>query len=333
MTFLKTALAALLLALVASGAGAAALIKVATVSPAGSSWMQTMQQAADTIARRSEGRVRLRFYPGGVMGNDATVFRKMRLGQLQGAAVASGALTDIYTDIQAYSLPMLFENFEAVDYVRERLDQTLIRELERAGMVSFGVGEGGFAYIMSDSPIRTPADLRRKKAWVPSGDPVTQGAIQSFNIPTIPLALADVLPALQTGLVDTVAISPIGALALQWHTRIKYITDLPLLYVYAVLAVEKRSFDRLSAADQQILREEMGTAFERIDRRNRADNIAALQALLNQGIELVRPDAAATAQWRELAAAAREAQLRAGAVSPAMYRSLGKHLADWRAQR
>lgn len=319
-----------LLILVSAGTVQARTIKVATLSPAGSSWMQTMQAAADRITTDTEGRVKIRFYPGGVMGNDSAMFRKMRLGQLQGAAVAGGSLVDYFGDSQLYNMPMLFDDYAAVDYVRRHSDQAIIDGLEEAGFILFGLAEGGFAYIMSDTPIRTPADLNAKKVWVPSNDPVAQEVIQSFGIASIPLSLADVLPALQTGLVDTVATSPIGALALQWHTQIKHVTQLPLLYFYATLAVDKKAFKRLSAADQEVFRKEMTQAFADIDQQNRKDNIAALEALRSQGIQIIEPTAEEIASWDELTGRAREAQLEKGIVSRAFYQKVQGQLQEWR---
>ena len=124
---------------------AAQVIKIATLSPDGTSWMRAMRAAGDTIAKRSQGRVELRFYPGGVMGNDQSVMRKIRAGQLQGGAVTIGALSGVDKDIEIYGLPFLFHDLREVDQVRSRMDATLLQELENKGFIGFGFAEGGFA--------------------------------------------------------------------------------------------------------------------------------------------------------------------------------------------
>lgn len=285
--------------------GAATTFKIATLSPDGSSWMQKFRAAAKTIRERTDGRVKFKFYPGGVMGDDKAVLRKIRIRQLQGGAIASGALSAIYPDSQIYNLPMQFRNLAEVDAVRARLDQRLLEGLKRKGFVSFGIAGGGFAYLLSQYPITTVAELRRHKAWVPDIDRMSREAIEAFDIQPIPLPMGDVLTALQTGLVDTVAAPPIVTLALQWHTQVKYLLDLPLLYSYALMIIDKRAFDRLRPSDQKIVHEVMGRTFREIDRQNRVDNEQAMTALRQQGIEFLQPAPAAREEWESLAAKAR----------------------------
>ena len=285
--------------------GAATTFKIATLSPDGSSWMQKFRAAAKTIRERTDGRVKFKFYPGGVMGDDKAVLRKIRIRQLQGGAIASGALSAIYPDSQIYNLPMQFRNLAEVDAVRARLDQRLLDGLKQKGFVSFGIAEGGFAYLLSQYPITTVAELRRHKAWVPDIDRMSREAIEAFDIQPIPLPMGDVLTALQTGLVDTVAAPPIVTLALQWHTQVKYLLDLPLLYSYALMIIDKRAFDRLKPSDQKIVHEVMGRTFREIDRQNRVDNEQAMAALRQQGIEFLQPAPAAREEWESLAAKAR----------------------------
>ena len=285
--------------------GTATTFKIATLSPDGSSWMQKFRAAAKTIRERTDGRVKFKFYPGGVMGDDKAVLRKIRIRQLQGGAIASGALSAIYPDSQIYNLPMQFRNLAEVDAVRARLDQRLLDGLKQKGFVSFGIAEGGFAYLLSQYPITTVAELRRHKAWVPDIDRMSREAIEAFDIQPIPLPMGDVLTALQTGLVDTVAAPPIVTLALQWHTQVKYLLDLPLLYSYALMIIDKRAFDRLKPSDQKIVHEVMGRTFREIDRQNRVDNEQAMTALRQQGIEFLQPAPAAREEWESLAAKAR----------------------------
>ncbi len=286
--------------------GTANTFKIATLSPDGSSWMQKFRAAARTIRERTDGRVKFKFYPGGVMGDDKAVLRKIRIRQLQGGAIASGALSAIYPDSQIYNLPMQFRNLAEVDAVRARLDQRLLDGLKQKGFVSFGIAEGGFAYLLSQHPITTVAELRRHKAWVPDIDRMSREAIEAFDIQPIPLPMGDVLTALQTGLVDTVAAPPIVTLALQWHTQVKYLLDLPLLYSYALMIIDRRAFDRLRPGDQKIVHEVMGRTFREIDRQNRVDNQQAMTALRQQGIEFLQPSPTARREWESLAAKARE---------------------------
>ena len=183
------------------------------------------------------------------------------------------------------SLPYLFSSLEQVSYVRGKMDQFLLDGLDKKGFVAFGFGEGGFTYMMSDSSLYTVEDVRKQKVWVPGGNKVGEAVFSSAEVSPVTLPLSDVLTGLQTGLVDTVIASPIGAIAMQWHTRIKYVIDVPLTYVAAMLVIDKKAFKRINKEDQAIVREVMTAAFKRIDAANRQDNFAAQDALKKQGIE------------------------------------------------
>lgn len=283
-----------------TGSAQAVVFKIATVSPDGTGWMQKMREGAAQIKQQTSGRVVLKFYPGGVMGSDDNVLRKIRIRQLQGGAVTAGNMSAVQPDIDIYGLPFLFNNLDQVDYVRKQMDDRLVKNLEDNGFVSFGLAEGGFAYMMSEHPIRTVADLRQQKVWSPSGNDVAEAVFSSAGIAPVPLPLSDVLTAMQTGLIDTIITSPIGAIALQWHTKIKYVIDVPLTYFSALMVIDKKSFDALSSEDAALVRKIMGDVFIQIDMQNRKDNMAAREALKNQGIEFITLSAEALESWREI---------------------------------
>jgi len=266
----------------------AATLKIATVTPEGSQWMKDMRASAKEIKERTEGRVQIKYYGGGVMGNDQKVLSRIRIGSLQGGAFTPNALAGQYADLNLYGLPMVFDSEEEAAYVRSRMDGTLSRGLEQAGFVNFGFAGGGFAVLMSNTPIDSLDDLKGKKVWIPEGDEISRRAMEALSLSPVTLPLTDVLTGLQTGLIDIVAMSPIGALVLQWHTKVKYITELPLVYTLGFMAVDKRAFGKLSADDQAIVREVMARTYENFDKTNLVDNRGARDALLNTGIKSVQ---------------------------------------------
>ncbi len=320
------------LLLMGAQSASAVTLKIATLSPDGSFWMQKMRTGGEEIEKQTGGRVSLKFYPGGVMGDDATVLRKLRLHQLQGAAVTSGALNGIYPDIQLYNQILLFQNEREVDYVRQKLDSELMRGMEQQGMVALGFADVGFAYIMSTTPIRTQADMRSQKVWAPDDNKIALSAFQAMHVSPIPLPLRDVLMGLQTGMINVVTGSPVGALALQWHSKIQYITDLPMLYLFGVLAIDKPAFDEITAADQQIVRDVMAKAIKEIDQHSRQDNQQALTALQNQGIQLIKPSAESTAELKQTIASANAEFEKSAGLSPEKTGKLRSLLTEIRAQ-
>jgi TRAP-type C4-dicarboxylate transport system substrate-binding protein len=164
------------------------------------------------------------------------------------------------------------------------------------------------------------------KAWVPDNDPVALQLIRSFGVTPIPLNLADVLAALQTGLINAVAVPPIVAIALQWHTQVKFITDLPLVYIYSMLAMDKKAFEKMDQTDQVIVQEILSKTFAEIDKDNRKDNVTAYQALLNQGIEEVVPTDENRREWLSKAKASIGALVQRGEISTATYSILTSHI-------
>jgi TRAP-type C4-dicarboxylate transport system substrate-binding protein len=304
--------------------------KIATVSPDGTRWMSMMRAAAKDIKLQTDGRVKFKFYPGGVMGTDSSVMRKIRIGQLHGAAFTGGGLAEAYPDIAIYGLPMLFANFAEVDYVRARMDMVFEAGMEDAGFVNFGIAEGGFAMFMGSKAIRTTANLRDEKAWVPEGDAIAYAAYEALGVSPVALPLTDVLTGLQTGLVSTVAASPLAAVALQWHTRIKYVADVPMSYVMGILAINKKAFDRVSPDDQAIVRQVLLPMFDELTMRNRADNAAARAALIEQGIEFLRPTDDTISEWRDISRRVFEQKGKEGAFNLHLARKVVSLIEEFR---
>lgn len=294
--------------------------------------MQLLRDAGRAVEAETEGRVTLKFYPGGVMGDERAMMRKMRIGQLQGAVVTTGVFGRIFSDVQIYNLPMQFRSLAEVDYLRERLDAELMAGLEANGFVSLGFAEVGMAYALSTEKVSAVGAARRLKVWTPAGNDGAVKAMEDFGITPIPLTITDVLAGLQTGLIDTVAAPVVGVLALQWHGQLKYILDLPFMYVYAPMVLAQRPFERLSAADQATVRRLLSEAVRAADVGNRADHDEVWEVLQQQGLSLIRPSASEVAEWQRLADVASRDWVAEGVVSQALYDRFVALLAEYRAQ-
>ena len=325
----KLACVALLSMLFSAGVTAKTL-KFATLAPAGTTWMKEMKVGADKVKQRTEGRVKLKFYPGGVMGNDQSVHRKIKIGQLHGGAFTLGGMAQSNSSIQVMGLPMLFRSLDEVDYVRERMDPVLKQEMESSGFVLLGISEGGFARILSKQPMQDLESLRNSKVWVPEGDEVGLTVFRGLGITPISLPVSDVFTGLQTGLIETVPVNPTSAIAFQWHSSTAYMTDVPITFLIGLLAITKSEFDKLSAADQAVLREEMGAVFLRLDELNRIDNEAARSALQQQGITFVMPNPGEIERWRKISAESVDDMVKAGVISAGIVEQVRGHLQTFR---
>ena len=264
------------------------------------------------------------------MGNDAQVLRRMRVGQIHGGAFAVSGMLDRYSAISLYGVPLLVRSHDEIDYVRERMDPGLHEGLEDSGFISFGFIEGGFSFMMANEPVRGVDDMRRRKVWIPEGDQASIVALEALGLSPVVLPITDVLTGLQTGLLDIVAAPPTVALVLQWHTRIKYVTDLPVVYSMGIFALDSRTFRQLPEGDQQVVREVMTDVVQRLDRQARADNAQAREAMENMGIEFVSVDPADVSEWRATISGAMPQLIQRSIIDAQFYDQLQGILEEYR---
>jgi len=184
--------------------------------------------------------------------------------------------------------------------------------------------------VMSNVPVGSVADLKGKKVWVPEGDYVSYETMKALSVSPQPLPLTDVLVGLQTQLIDIAPVSAIGALFLQWHTRVKYVTDIPLVYTMGFMAVDKATFAKIDASDQAIVKDVMTSMYAEFDQRSATDNAEAYAALLNTGIEKIVPAPAAVDELQQQMAKSNRALAQQGAVSLDLYEQMMSFVEEYR---
>ena len=265
-------------------------IKIATLAPQNSEWAEKFQKGAIEIQERTENRVKLKFYWGGAQGNAKKILQKIKIRQLHGGTFSPTDFQEVYPDLNIYGLPFLFKDFDEVDYVRDRVDNQLEQGFKNLGFNTYGFAGGGFAYILSNEPIREYEDLKNKKIWLPQGDLISYEAMRSLNLLPVPLPMTDVLTGLQTGLIDIVAIPPVVALALQWHTKINYITRVPVLYAMGFLAIDSKMINRINTDDRKVLNEVISRIYSEVDSNSQQDSENAYEALSKIGIQEIQFD-------------------------------------------
>ncbi|MGI9222628.1 MAG: TRAP transporter substrate-binding protein DctP [Woeseiaceae bacterium] len=312
----------ILIAFFSAGLVNAQTLKIATVTPEGSTWMNEMRASAAEIKQRTDGRVTIKYYGGGSMGTDAQVLKRISIGALQGGAFTPSALMEKYGDIGLYGMPMVFDSEQQASFARSRLDSKIAAGLEEAGFVSFGFAATGFAMIMSNQPVRGLDDLKGKRVWIPEGDDVSRRTMEALSVTPIPLPLTDVYTALQTGALDIVAMSSVGAVILQYHTKLKYVTDTPLVYTFGFMAVDKKAFNKLSADDQLVVRDVMTTLYERYDVKNMEDDRDAKDALFKAGMERIVPSDGELSKLRAVLHETNLKMANEGVVSLSLYEEM-----------
>lgn len=311
---------------------AATQIKIATLAPQNSQWATDFTAGAEEIKARTEGRVILKFYWGGAQGAEAKVLQKMKIGQLHGGTFSPTDFQNQFPELNMYGLPFVFESEDEVDYVRERLDPKFIQQLEELGFITFGFASGGFAVVLSNDPVRGHEDLKGKKFWLPEGDMISFEAMKALDLTPFPSSLTNVLTGLQTGLIDVVAIPPAVAVALQWHTKVRYVTPVPVLYVVGFMAIQKKTFDRIDAADQEIVRDVMSRMYADVNSRSREEYVNGIEALQSAGLKSIDPDDAQFAKIREIAIQTNRKMADDGMFSPELLAEMQAYIETYRSE-
>jgi len=283
-------------------------LKIATLAPEGSSWMKRFHEASRAIEKRSDGRLKMKIYAGGIMGDEPDVIRKIRIGQLQGAAVTGIGLGIIQSAVRVLDLPFLFKSYDELDYIRKILNEEFEKKFEEKGYILLGWGDVGWIHVFSNQPVTTKDELLATKLWAWVDDPLAHSMFKEIGVKGIPLSLPSVLPHLQTGLIDAAYGSPLSTLALQWYTNVKYMSDLPITMANAAVVVSKKSFDSLPKDLQVILKDEGKKMERKLIDQVRLDNEESLRVLKKYGIQVTHTQAeffkemkrASYAVWTEL---------------------------------
>lgn len=278
---------ALLVPIESQAAKSKYVFKIASLAPEGSVWATHFKNFSEEITEKSNGEITFKIYPGGVMGDDRAMYRKMQIGQLHGGGFTMTGISEVVPDFRVLGIPVLFESHQEVDKVIEALFPSFQKAFDEKGLALIATTEVGFIYTMSAKPIKDLELLRKSKCWLPSNDPVNQAFFKDIGITPTQLTIPDVLPSLQTGLIDTVFNSFYGSIVLQWFTKTAYITDAPFGYAYGALAFSKKAMDRLPPKYAEMIKNLAKKHFSGLLADTRKSNESSLKALQDNGIKII----------------------------------------------
>lgn len=265
------------------------IIRYATIAPAGTSFGKILKAWGRSLSKETEGRVEFRYYSGGSQGDERDFIRKMRAGQMDAAGVTTIGLGIVVRPVLVLSAPGVIETYEQLARVREneKMNERFIKMFDDAGFVLLAWSDAGKGRIMSTMPIRKPSDLKAARPWAWKDDPIFSEFLKVVGANAVRLGVPEVYAALQTKMVDVVPASPIAAVALQWFTKLKYMSKDSFGIILGASVVKKEKFDQLSPADQKVLVDTASRAARALDKVVRRDDAKAYDILIERGIQVV----------------------------------------------
>ena len=286
-TAFRTGLAALLVAATAGAAAADNLeVRMATLAPDGSSWMKILGKGSAEVATKTENRVTIKYYAGGVQGYERDVVRKINLGQLDGAALTSVGLSMVEESIRVLELPRLFNSVEELDYVADKVWPYYQKKFEKKGFTLQDRGEVGWVYFMTKSEPKSIDALKSSKMWLWGDDAIMKTTFKRLGMSGVPLGVPEVEPALTTGRIDGCYGSPLAAVALQWNTKIKYVTSMPISFSIGATIIKTDSLNKISADDQKLMAKIAKGMQKTLRKQIRKDNDSALKQMERKGVKV-----------------------------------------------
>ena len=307
-------------------------LKFATLAPTGTAWTDLLEDWAEEVRIKSDGRLTFKIYAGGVQGDEPDVLRKIRFGQLHGGAFTGYGIGHFYSPARALELPFLFNSLDEVDHVRGKLMPEIAQGYRDNGYELLGWMEVGLVRFFSKEPLYSVDDLRKQRIWQWQGDPMGRAFFDASGIRPVPLSIIDVYTSLSTGLINTVYGPPLGALALQWFTKTSYVTNVPMANGIGSLIVSRRFFQNLPQDLQKLLKSTGNATGEKLISTTRRDNEASLDILRDKGLKFtLNPEDLDMEELNRISSRAGESLMRSGYIPEYTLSKINQWLAEYRA--
>ncbi|MCG8604700.1 TRAP transporter substrate-binding protein DctP [bacterium] len=276
------------------------VVKMATLAPSGSAWHEILKDLAAEWSEASNGRVKLRIYPGGVAGDEADMIRKMRIGQLHAAAITNAGLSRIASEVLVLTIPMANDSWEGLDQLRDRMGPRVEAMLEEKGFKVLNWGDAGWVRFFVPEASPTVEAVRQAKLFVWAGDDRTIEIWKAAGFRVVPLAATDILPGLQTGMINAFNTTPVMALASQWFPFTKYMIEMPWAPLIGATVISLKSWNKIPEHLQPQLvtiAHETGLRLQSEIRRMESEAIVQME---KRGLQIITPTPEQIAEWRKV---------------------------------
>ena len=280
------------------------ILRLGTLVPQGSAWHKILRRMGSEWKDASGGDIILRIYPGGAVGDESEMIRKMRIGQLQVAAISNAGLAEIDSRAYAVMLPMMFEDYAEWDYVRQKINPILEENLAENGFFVLAWSDAGWVYFFSNQPMRTPAELKQMKLAASLSESRTVDIYKWAGFNPVPISMVDMLAGLQTGLIDASPMPIMLAEASQFYRQAKHMTDLKWAPLQGALVMHERGWKKLSPEQKDMVMQTAKDVGEELKNDIRQHEVRSLQAMKSRGLQVLSLNDAARAEWRKAAESA-----------------------------
>ena len=275
-------------------------IKMAPLAPEGTEWHGLLMKMGQEWKKATDGKINLRVYPGGVVGDERDMIRKMRIGQIQGAAITSEGLTEVNPQYSVFFIPMLYQQFSDLDLLYEKLGDDLVSNAEKNGFKVILMVDVGWVYWFTSDSVRTPDDLREHSIFTWAGDYRTAALWEKSGFQVVPLAMTDMLSGLQTGMVIAMAFNPMYVLAQQSFGITKYMLDMKWGMLSAAVILDLRTWNRIDLVHQDKMIEIANRISTDFQRKNRLESDEAIAVMKEYGLVVTTPTEAEFEEWKSL---------------------------------
>jgi len=296
--------AALLFALAGTASAQPVVVKMATLAPEGSTYLQILKEMGQAWKTSSGGKVELRLYPGSVAGDDGDVVRKMRLKTLDAGLLTSAGVANVDRSVFALEIPMLYSSYDEIDEVLGKMSPRLEAALLAKGFVVLNWVDAGWIRFFTKTPAPSPEDLRKLKLFTWAGDDDALEIWKGAGFNAIPLPSTEISTALQTGLVAALPTTPQAAVLLQWYNHAKYMTDVKWGLLLGATLITKTAWEKVPAELRPKLLDAAKEAGEKLKKETRASGERDVEAMKKRGLTVVPVDAKTDALWHATAEAA-----------------------------